>query len=127
MCQKKKVCFGGIKKPLICLGLILFLMGGVLHFGFAHAQGLVKPEMAFPEYYPYGFHGMGYILDITLSDIVIDDILFAFSTDVVCHTLETENASSAFFILSSVRLKLSLIMVYSLHKSSQRFPQNDTF
>ncbi len=98
MKQNKKGWFGRRKKSLICIGLVLFMVGMVIPCGFAHGQSqLVRPEMAFPEYYPYGFHGMGYILSIEQDQIVIDDSLYALSPDVTYHTLEIENASSAFF------------------------------
>ena len=98
MKQNKKGWFGRRKRFLICIGLVLFLVGMVIPCGFAHAQSrLVKPEMVFPEYYPYGFHGMGYILSIEQAQIVIDDSVYALSSDVTYHTLEIENASSAFF------------------------------
>ena len=99
MNQRNKVWSGGIKRFLICTGLVLVLMGMVIPSGLAHAQGgRVKPEMAFPDHYPYsGFHGMGYILTISMDVTVIDDKVFAFSPDVAYHTLEIENASSAFF------------------------------
>ena len=99
MNQRNKVWSGGIKRFLICTGLVLVLMGMVIPSGFAHAQGgRVKPEMVFPDHYPYsGFHGMGYILTISRNEAVIDDKVFAFSPDVAYHTLEIENASSAFF------------------------------
>ena len=99
MNQRNKLWSGGIKRFIICTGLILALMSMVIPFGFAHAQSeRVQPEMAFPDHYPYsGFHGMGTILTISRSDVVIDDEVFAFSPDVAFHTLEVENASSAFF------------------------------
>lgn len=98
MKQNKKGWFGRRKKSLICIGLVLFMVGMVIPCGFAHGQSqLVRPEMAFPEYYPYGFHGMGYILSIEQDQIVIDDNVYALSPDVTYHTLEIKNASSAFF------------------------------
>jgi hypothetical protein len=99
MNQKKKVWSGGMKRFLLCTGLILVLMGMVVPSGVAQAQGgRVKPEMVFPDHYPYsGFHGMGYILTISRDVAVIDDKVFEFSPDVTYHTLEIENASSAFF------------------------------
>jgi len=99
MNQRNKVWSGGIKRFLICTGLVLALMGMVFPCEFAHAQGRrVKPEMVFPEHYPYsGFHGMGYIFTISKDDAVIDDKVFVLSPDVAYHTLEIENASSAFF------------------------------
>ena len=53
--------------------------------------------MVFPEHYPNGFHGMGHILKITGDEIVVDDKVFALSSDVTYHTLDIENASSGFF------------------------------
>ena len=99
MNQRNKISSGGIKRLLICTGLVLVLMGMVIPFGFAHAQsGRVKPEMIFPDHYPYsGFHGMGYILTISRNEAVIDDKVFVLSPDVAYHTLEIEHASSAFF------------------------------
>jgi hypothetical protein len=98
MKQNSKIRFGGINKSLICIGLVLFIVGMVIPCSFAQAQSrLVKPEMVFPEHYPYGFHGMGYIGMIGQDQIVIDDKGFALSPDVTYHTLEIENASSAFF------------------------------
>ena len=99
MDQRNKVWSGGMKKYLIFMGLILAIMTMMMPPGLAHAQGgWVKPEMAFPDHYPYsGFHGMGTILTISGTDTVIDDKVFAFSPDVTYHTLEIENASSAFF------------------------------
>ena len=99
MNQRNKLWSGSIKRLLICTGLILALMSMVIPFGFTHAQGVrVKPEMTFPDHYPYsGFHGMGHILTISENDTVIDDKVFAFSSDVTYHTLEIENASRAFF------------------------------
>jgi hypothetical protein len=98
MKQNSKIRFGGTKKSLVCIGLVLFMVGTVIPCGFAHAQSrLVKPEMVFPEHYPYGFHGMGCILSIEQDQIVIDDKLYALSPDVAYHTLEIENASKAFF------------------------------
>ena len=99
MTQRNSIWPGGMKRLLICIGLVLVLMGMVIPSGLAHAQsGRVKPEMVLPDYYPYsGFHGMGYILSISSDHAVIDDKMFAFSPDIVYHTLEIENASSAFF------------------------------
>ena len=98
MNERKKVWPGGMKRLLICTGLVLAIMGMVLPSGLAYAGGRVKPEMAFPDHYPYsGFHGMGYILRITEDEAVIDDTIFAFSPDVVYYTPEIKNASSAFF------------------------------
>jgi hypothetical protein len=99
MNQRNKVWSGGMKRFLICTGLALVLMGMVIPSGLAHAQGgRVKPEMVFPEHYPYsGFHGMGYILEISKDVAVIDDKVFAISPDVAYHTLEIENASRTFF------------------------------
>ena len=99
MNQRNKLSSGRMKRLVICIGLILALMSMVIPFGFAQAQnGRVKPEMAFPDHYPYnGFHGMGTILTISENDAVIDDKVFAFSSDVAYHTQEIENASSAFF------------------------------
>ena len=99
MNQRNKVWSGGIKRLLICTGLVLALMGMVIPSGLAHAQsGRVKPEMVFPDHYPYGgFHGMGHIVTISRNEVVIDDKVFAFSWDVTYHTLEIENASRAFF------------------------------
>jgi hypothetical protein len=99
MNQRNKLWFGRIRRFLICTGLALALMSMVMPSGLAHAQSRrVKPEMAFPDYYPYsGFHGMGSISRISKDDVVIDDKIFAFSPDVAYHTLEIENASRAFF------------------------------
>jgi hypothetical protein len=99
MNQRNKVWSGGIRRLLICTGLVLVLMSMVVPSGLAHAQGeRVKPEMVFPDHYPYsGFHGMGYILSISRDDVVINDKIFALSPDVAYHTLAIENASSAFF------------------------------
>jgi hypothetical protein len=99
MNQRNKLWSGGMMRFLICTGLILVLMGMVIPSGFAHARGgRVKPEMVFPDHYPYsGFHGMGSILKISRDVAVIDDEVFAFSPDAAYHTLEIENASSAFF------------------------------
>ena len=99
MNQRNKLWSGRIKRLLICTGLILALMSMVIPSGFAHAQnGRVKPEMVFPDHYPYsGFHGMGTILTISENDAVIDDKVFAISPDAAYHTLEIENASRAFF------------------------------
>lgn len=99
MNERKKVWPGGMKRLLICTGLVLAIMGMVLPSGLAHAQGgRVKPEMVFPDYYPYGgFQGMGYILTISQNEIVIDDKVFKLSPDAIYRTLEIENASRAFF------------------------------
>ncbi len=99
MNQRNKVWSGGIRRLLICTGLVLVLMSMVVPSGLAHAQGgRVKPEMVFPDHYPYsGFHGMGYIISISSDDVVINDKIFALSPDVAYHTLAIENASSAFF------------------------------
>ena len=99
MDQRNKVWSGRMKRLLICAGLVLAVTAMMMPPGLAHAQGTwVKPEMAFPDHYPYsGFHGMGTILTISENDAVIDDKVFAFSPDVTYHTLEIENASSAFF------------------------------
>ena len=99
MNHKNKAWSNGIMRFIICTGLILAIMGMVMPSGPAHAySGRVKPEMAFPDHYPYsGFHGMGYILTISENEAVIDDEVFAFSQDVVYHTLDVENASRAFF------------------------------
>jgi hypothetical protein len=99
MNQNMKVRFGRIKKSLICIGLFLFMAGmAMTPFGFALAQErLIRLEMDFPDYYPYGFHGMGTILSIERDRVVIDDKGFALSSAVTYHTLEIEHASSAFF------------------------------
>jgi hypothetical protein len=99
MNQRNKVWSGRMKRFLICTGLVLVLVGMIIPCDLAHAQGgRVKPEMVFPDYYPYsGFHGMGYILTISKDEVVIDDKVFVFSPDVTYHTPEIENASSAFF------------------------------
>lgn len=97
MKQNNRLCFGGIRKALLYTGLILVLTGIGVPYGFCQGVKWVKPEMVFPEHYPYGFHGMGYILSISNNEAVIDDKVFALSPDVAYHTLEIENASSAFF------------------------------
>ena len=97
MNQNNEVWFGRMKKALIYTGLVLVLMGIAVHSGFSQGGGLVKPEMVFPEHYPYGFHGMGEIGRIGEDDIVIDDTHFALSPDVTYHTVEIENASKSFF------------------------------
>ena len=99
MVQRNKMWSGGMKRLLICAGLMLAMMAMMMPPGLAHAQSRwVKPEMAFPDHYPYnGFHGMGTILTISGNDAVIDDKVYAISPDVTYHTLEIENASSAFF------------------------------
>jgi hypothetical protein len=99
MNQRNKVWSGGMKRFLICTGLVLVVMGMVIPSGLAYAHsGRVKPEMVFPDHYPYsGFHGMGYILEISKDVAVIDDKVFAISPNAAYHTLEMENASRAFF------------------------------
>jgi hypothetical protein len=99
MNQRNKVWPGGMKKLLICAGLVLVLMGMAIPSSLAHAQGRrVKPEIVFPDHYPHGgFHGMGYILTISKNEVVIDDKVFVLSPNVAYHTPEVENASSAFF------------------------------
>jgi hypothetical protein len=99
MNQKNKVWSDRIKRFLICTGLVLVFVGMVIPSGLIHAQSVrVKPEMVFPDHYPYGgFHGMGYILTISMDIAVIDDEVFAISPDAAYHTLDIENASRAFF------------------------------
>ena len=98
MKQNNREWIGWIKKALISTGLVLFLVAGVATPSiFSQGKGWVKPEMVFPEHYPYGFHGMGYILRITQEEVVIDDNVYALSPAVTYHTLDIENASSAFF------------------------------
>jgi len=78
--------------------MVLVLMGMVIPSVLTHAQGQwVKPEMVFPDHYPYGFHGMGEIGRIGENDIVIDDSHFALSPGIKYHTLNIKNASKAFF------------------------------
>ena len=95
--KQKKVWFERMTKPLICIGLALFLVSVAIPSGFIHAGGRVKPEMRLPEYYPYGFDGMGHIFSITRDEVVIDDEGFTLSPEVEYHTLDIEDASSAFF------------------------------
>jgi hypothetical protein len=89
--------FGGIWKALFYTGLILVLMGIGVPSGFCQGAKWVKPEMVFPEHYPYGFHGMGEVGRVGERDIVIDDAHFELAPGVKFHTLDTKNASKAFF------------------------------
>ena len=97
MKQNNRLWFGRIGKALLCAGLILVLMGIGVPSGICQGAKWVKPEMVFPEHYPYGFHGMGEIGRIGVRDIVIDDAHFELSPEVKYHTLNIKNASKAFF------------------------------
>ena len=96
MNQSKKAWLS-IEKTLICIGLALFLVGASMPSGLVRAGGWVKPEMVFPEHYPYGFHGMGTIYSIAGDKVVIDDEGFTLAPSVEYHTLNIENASNALF------------------------------
>ena len=102
MDQRNKMWSGGMKRLLICAGLMLAMMAMMMPPGLAHAQSRwVKPEMAFPDHYPYnGFHGMGHINDILIDKnlVVIDDMTFKLYATTEYHTPDQEHASSALFI-----------------------------
>ena len=109
MQKNNKPWFGKRRRALVWTVLVFVSMGIGVPSGLCQGAKWVKPEMVFPEHYPYGFHGMGEIGRIGVRDIVIDDGHFALSKEVEFHTLNIKNASKAFF---RPDMKVGYILAY---------------
>ncbi len=81
----------------IGLGLALgvLLMASFAAVGYPKERG--RGEIALPTHYPQQFTGIGRIDRITRNEIVIDDSLYKFVSNVTYHIPTRSNASSAWF------------------------------
>jgi hypothetical protein len=86
-----------IKRYIFSLGLVIFLAAMTLPATTSLAKSGGSLGVPLPDHYPEAFSGSGCIQRITAKEVVIDDSLYTFASDVTFHSLSAFHATRSTF------------------------------